>query len=209
MSRLLALPTLLLLAVQSAFAVVGDPPPAVNNCTSTAKFKASLIIVDVSGDGSVGAGACANDVGAETVITCTSKEGAGKNIDIAIEYFDSGGAPINTVGTPAVGNNLFCNVPPGATRSFHTVPPGSTLPGPWGAPGAIPGFIPTVAATTPLAPCTFSTAGCFLHGSARVMSTSKKVHCSATRVDVNGPCAGVGVAPAKELTVIIKKQQGD
>lgn len=215
MSRLLALPTLLvLLAVQSALAVVvGDPPP-LNPCPSAAKFKASLVVLGVSGDGSVGAAPCAgpntaNGVGTETVITCTSKEGAGKNIDVAIEYFDSSGALINTgAATPTVGNNAFCGVAPGATLTFHTVPPGSTLPGAWGA-GGFPGFIPTAAAV-PISPCTFSTTGCFLQGCARVLSTSKKVHCTATGADVAPACLfGGGPAPVKNLTIINKKQQGD
>jgi hypothetical protein len=212
MRRLLGLSiALLLLAVQSASAVVvGDPAP-LNPCPGAAKFKTTLIVLDVSGDGSLGAGACANGVGAETPITCTSKEAAGKNIDVAIQYFDSSGALINTVAAPTVGNNTFCGVTPGGTLSFHTVPPGSTMPGSWGSGGGSPGFIPTGPAPMPISPCTYSTTGCFLHGTARVLSTSKKIECTATRLDLYAPCNGGAPGPlaVKNLTIVNKKQQGD
>lgn len=192
------------------WATLGDPAPA-NPCPSLAKFKASLGVLAVSGDGSPTFSGCANSVVAETAIVCTSKENAGKTVDIAIEYFDPAGNQIS--GPLVVGANTFCAAAPGATFTFHTRPPAAgNMPKPWGgtAPGAVPGFV----STTPVvsnAPCTFGITGCFLHGSARVLATSKKVECTAVRIDMRDLCAATGpVFTTKNLTVIKgPKQQGD
>lgn len=196
------------LCAAPARAGIGDLVPT-NPCPDNSKFKLNQGVLNVNGDGSLGNG-CTNGVIAETAITCTSKEKAGKTMDVAIEYFDAGGATISA-SPLVVSTNVFCDVAAGQTITFHTVPPASDLPLPWGASAAFPGFIPTTA-TTPISPCTFGTTGCFLHGSARVLSTSTKLHCTATFIDIFGPCTGLspGTLATKNLTIIKKaKQQGD
>jgi len=189
------------------WATLGDPPPA-NPCPSLAEFKPSLGVLAVSGDGSPVPN-CDNFVLAETAIMCTSKERAGKPVDIAIEYFDAGGNQIS--GPLVVGTNAFCSAAPGATFTFHTRPPAAgAMPLPWSAPGTVPGFVPTTPVVSN-APCTFGVTGCFLHGSARVLATSKKVECTAVRIDMLELCQfGFGDVATKNLTIIrATKQQGD
>lgn len=189
---------------------IGDDPP-LNPCPEADKFKTNLGILNVTGDGSLGVGPpteCTNWGFAETVIVCTSKEKT-KNIDVAIQYFDNAGNLMS--GTLSVGTNTFCAVPPGETLTFHTVPPGSKLPEPWNSVGGTPGFIPTTA-TVPVAPCSHGTTGCFLQGSARVLSTSNKIQCTATFLDIFGACFVdlPGAVATKNLTIITKsKQKGD
>jgi hypothetical protein len=207
--RAIAVATLIaILGGAPAWAGIGGPIPNNACMPDMDKFKVNLGVLDVNGDGSFGAGMCANIVLAETVITCTSKEKLGKTLDIAIEYFDLSGAML-TASPPVVGNNLFCGIAAGETVTFHTVPPGSDLPTPWGA-GGTPGYIPTSAAPVPIAPCEYSTAGCFLHGSARILATSSKVQCSATHVGLsNVLCGGVvpGSSAVKNLTILKKAVQ--
>ena len=77
------------LAAPAAWATIGDVAPA-NPCPGTAKYKGKgLAVLDVSGDGSVGAG-CGNQVWAETVITCTSKEKVKGNPPAAVTMDDTG-----------------------------------------------------------------------------------------------------------------------
>jgi hypothetical protein len=196
----------LVLAATASWATLGDPVPA-NPCAAPiGRFKSPLAVLDVSGDGSAMPG-CANGAFVETSITCTSKERVGKNVDIAIQYFDSSGATI-TAGL-LVGTNAFCGLAPGTTMTFNTRPPAAgPLPGPWGT-GAT--FIPTTPVAAGGPACPAGTPGCFVHGSARVLATSVRVQCSATRIDLSGPCVGLP-APltSKNLTVIrMPKQKGD
>jgi len=191
-----------------AYAGIGSTVPNNACLPDMDKFKVNLGILNVNGDGSLGTGLCANNVSAETVITCTSKEKLGKTIDIAVEYFDQSGATLSA-SPPSSGNNLVCGVAAGETVTFHTVPPTSDVPGPWGA-GGSPGYVPTTAAPSPGAACTYSTAGCFLHGSARVLATSTKVQCSATQVGLSGIlCGGIvnSSVAIKDLTIIKKAAQ--
>jgi hypothetical protein len=194
------------LGAAPAYAGIGHAIPTNACLPDNDKFKVNLGVLNVSGDGSLGNG-CTNGVGAETVITCTSKEKAGKTLDIAIEYFDAAGNTISA-SPPSSGNNLVCGLAAGETVRFHTVPPVSDLPGPWA--GGSPGYVPTVA-PAPIVTCMFGAAGCFLNGSARVLSTSTKVQCTATKLDIRLVCAGVqGVGAMKDLTIIKKAaQQGD
>jgi hypothetical protein len=193
----------------AAYAGIGHAIPGNACLPDTKKFKVNLGVLNVNGDGSFGAGMCMNGVNAETIITCTSKEKLGKTIDIAVEYFDSSGATISA-SPPTSGSNLVCGVGAGETVKFHTVPPGSGMPGPWGV-GGTPGYVPTSAAPVPIAACSFGTTGCFLNGSARILSTSTKVQCTATKIDINIPCNGApGIGATKNLTIIKKAaQQGD
>jgi hypothetical protein len=198
------------LAAPSARATIGDSAPA-NPCGGAAYKGKGLAILDVSGDGGIGGGCPGNGVWAETAITCTSKEKTGNNIDVAIEYYDSGGNLIS--GALVVGTNAWCGAIPGDTFTFYTDPSGG-LTAPWVAPGGVPAF---PIATTPVVPgagatCLAGTAGCFAHGSARVLSTSTKIQCSATRIDFSGPCsAGLPVPVASKNLTIIKSpaQKGD
>jgi hypothetical protein len=201
--RILTLSALLVaLSTSSAWGGIGDPVP-VNPCNPSAKLKVSLSVLDVNGDGSLVAGpACTNDVHAETAITCTSKEKLGVSADVVIQYFDASGAQI--------GTNSQCGIAPGTTLTFHTVPPGSIMPLPWGSPLAVPGYVLTGPIPSPGASCPMAT-GCFLHGSARILTTSKNVQCTATRIDLVNLCFGVqGPMGLKEWTIIKKvKQLGD
>lgn len=208
MRAILAIAILVATLGVPAYAGIGSPVPNNACLPDMDKFKVNLGILNVNGDGSLGTGMCANGVSAETVITCTSKEKLGKSIDIAVEYFDAGGATLSAT-PPSSGSNLVCGVAAGETVTFHTVPPGSLLPTPWGA-GGSPGYVPTVAATTPGAACTYSTAGCFQHGSARVLATSGKVQCTATEVGLSGVlCTGIvpGSVAIKDLTILKKAAQ--
>lgn len=207
------------LAAPAAWATIGDVAPA-NPCPvpNNGNFKGKgLAILDVTGDGSVGAG-CLNGVWAETVITCTSKEKqkgnppVAVNMDVAIEYYDSGGNLIS--GGLVVGINAWCGAVPGDTFTFYTDPWGGAggLAPPWAGVGEFPGLI----ATNPVAPgvagCAPGTPGCFNHGSARVLSTSTKIQCSATRVDLSSVCTGWAPVPqaSKNLTIIKSPaQKGD
>jgi len=200
----------LVLGATASWATLGDPAPA-NPCpVPNGSYKKALAVLDVSGDGSAIAGGCLNAAFVETSITCTSKEVTGVNIDIAIEYFDSSGATITPLGGPVVGTNAFCGLAPGTTMTFSTRPVAAgPLPVPWGA-GA------TFIATTPVVPggpaCPAGTPGCFAHGSARILATSLRVQCTATRIDLSGPCIAGFPAPlaSKNLTVLrMPGQKGD
>lgn len=185
--------------VAPVWATMSDPFPP-NPCLGAGKLKANLDVLDVSGDGSLPP-PCPNGVFAETAITCTSKEKAAVPVDIAIEYFDASGATIS----PAIPVTA-CALAPGGTVTFATSPAGLPL-SPWA--GAI--FVPTAPVFTGAA-CAPATPGCFLHGSARVLATSKKVQCTATRIDFTSPCIAGGPLPlsVKNLTIINKaKQAGD
>jgi len=231
MTRSLRIANLIVvLAVSSALATIGDPAPD-NPCPSTARFKGKgLAILDVSGDGALGpviapgvfgctgtgGTLLGNFIWAETVITCTSKEKekgtppAPVTMDVAIEYFDAGGNLIS--GSLNVGATAFCGVVPGGTLTFHTDPSGA-MPQ---LATAIPGFV----GTTPVIPgagvgapaqCQVGSTGCFNHGSARILSTSTKIQCSAVRIDFTAACFGLGAPLASKKLTIIKSpaQKGD
>jgi hypothetical protein len=195
------------LGASTAFAGIGGTLPA-NPCPENAKFKTNLGVLNVNGDGSLGAGACGNLARAETAIICTSKEKSGNTIDIAIEYFDFSGATISA-SPLVVNNNLYCGIDAGETLTFHTAPAGNDLPLPWR--GGSPGFVPTTP-VVPLAACAYDDTGCFLGGSARILATSKKIECTAVMIDLSGPCSlsTAGAVASKKLTIINKaKQAGD
>ena len=186
------------LGVAPVWATMSDPFPA-NPCLGAGNFKVNLDVLDVSGDGSLPP-PCPNGAFVETPITCTSKEKAGVPADVAIDYFDASGATISPV-IPVTS----CALPPGGTVTFTTSPAG--LPPPWA--GAI--LVPTAPVFTGV-PCAPGTPGCFLHGSARVLTTSKNVQCTATRIDFTSPCIAGGPLPlaVKNLTIVKKaKQAGD
>ncbi len=178
-----------------SWATLTDPAPA-NPCPSGAALRVNLAILDVSGDG--GLPPPCNGPNVETAITCTVVEKPGVPVDIAIEYFDASGALISPPVPVA-----SCGLLEGGTASFGT----SALPPPFTT-GAI---VPT-GAPAPGPFCAPFTPGCFLHGSARILSTSKKINCTATRIDFAGPCFGGPPMPlsTKDLTILLKgRQTGD
>jgi hypothetical protein len=181
------LTALLLLGAVPSWATLTDPPPA-NPCPAGAKFATNLSILDVSGDG--GLPPPCNGPNVETAITCTVKEKFGAFVDVAIEYFDMSGALIS----PPVPVTI-CGLPEGTTVKFSTAP----LPSPYAA-----GVIVPTAAPVPGIFCAPFTPGCFLHGSARILATSKQIQCTATRIDFAGPCFGGPPMPlsTKDLTIL-------
>lgn len=183
---------LLMLGAAPSWATLGDPPPT-NPCPGGAKLRTNLAILDVSGDGSLPP-PC-NGPNVETAITCTVKEKPGVPVDVAIEYFDASGALIS----PPVPIAL-CGLLEGTSVSFAT----SLLPPPYAAAIAVP-----VAAPAPGPLCAPFTAGCFLHGSARILASSKRIQCTATRIDFAGPCFGGPPMPlsTKDLTILLRSRQ--
>ena len=197
----------LLLIAPAAEATIGDRPPA-NPCPAAAPYKRKFAVLDVSGDGSyMGVAGCPNNVLAETAIVCTVKDVV--PADMAIEYFDASGAGIG--GPLAVGTNAFCTLPPGSTLTFYTTP--SVMPKPWGGVGAVPGAVPVSSGAGSACPVGQGVPGCFRHGSARVLSTTKFLQCTATRLDMKLPCgSSTALTPdaVKPLTIIkVPSQQGD
>ncbi len=188
------LAVLLVLSAVPAWATLTDPAPA-NPCPGSAKLSTNLSILDVTGDG--GLPPPCNGPNAETAITCLVKESGGL-VDVAIEYFDASGALISPPVPVA-----FCGLPEGATATFST----SALPPPYAA-----GTIVATAAPAPGPLCPPFTPGCFLHGSARILATSKRIQCTATRIDFAGPCFGGPPMPlsTKDLTILNRgRQTGD
>jgi hypothetical protein len=175
-------------------ATLTDPAPP-NPCPGGAKLKGIFPVLDVSGDGGIPP-AC-NGTFVETAITCISKESAGKPVDFAIEYFDASGALISPPVPVAA-----CGLATGASVTFTT----RALPPPY-----TPSLIVVTGAPAPGPLCPPFTPGCFLHGSARILATSRRIQCSAARLDFGGRCLGVAPQlPTKDLTILYKgKQIGD
>ncbi|MFQ5667539.1 MAG: hypothetical protein ACE5I7_14100 [Candidatus Binatia bacterium] len=119
----------------------------------------------------------------ETEFSCTSLEKA-KTITIAVEVFPAtGGSPLNIAGLPALEGAL--PVPPGATVTIAT---GTTV------------GIHEDLLIAGLGPASVR------NGSARIVSTSKKIACSAYLVD----CLNTPPNSMTALTVIGKtRQKGD
>jgi hypothetical protein len=194
-------------AASSALAQIGDPAPANPCAVPSGAFKTKLAVLDVTSDGV----AVCGPVLAETAITCVLKEAdsGGVSADVAIEYFDEAGKPMNGGAFLGEGTDFFCAngvfAPSvGDSFTFTLSPP---MPGPWvGVPGLVP-----VPAGSALAPC-LGAPGCALHGYARIWSTSKKLQCTGTRIDTSALCLGAAPGPltTKNLTVIkIPRQKGD
>src|ERR1041385_5986199 len=90
-----------------------------NNPCGATPFHFFFDVTDVNTDGS--ATGCANNVNAEMVITCTSKDVV--NVDLAVELFSPDGSSFTP--TPQAS---ACAIPPGATATFVT---NANVPGPW------------------------------------------------------------------------------
>lgn len=184
-----------------AWSGLGDPVPA-NPCPGAAPLRSKYAVLDVSSDGAV---LCAGNL-VDTQITCTIKDvaPAAASTDLLIQYFDDTGAPMNPVF--AVGVDAFCGVVPGASFTFHLSP----LPAPLVPVGAIPGFA-AIAGTSAF--CGIGFPGCMLHGSARILSSSRKIQCTGARIDMINPCLTAFAVPPmarKNLTVIkLPMQLGD
>ena len=165
MANLLALITLVAgLWASPALAGPVDTPIPLNPCAApNGDLKLQLVANDVATDS--GGAACPNPGSGctETMIVCYNTAATGgDNIDIVVELFDATGALV----TPAVPSVEVCSIQPGASAAFTT----NFLPGQSPYQGTV------VSAGSHLVP----------PGSLRVLSSSKKIACDASLIDVQG-----------------------
>jgi hypothetical protein len=182
MAYLLALITLLAgLWVSPALAGPVDTAIPSNPCAApNGDLKIQFVANDVATDSGGVACPIAGSGCTETMIVCYNTGATGGNpIDIVVELFDATGALV----TPAVPFVSACNIQPGASASFTT----NLFPGQSPYQGTV------VSATSHLVP----------PGSLRVLSSSKKIACDASLIDVQGYVVYGFASPlwSKDITV--------
>ena len=117
-----------------------------------------------------------------TIISCTSTEKSKDQI-VAIEVFEED--PPDVINDITLGNGVVGTVSPGENILIEIA-----------TDGTINGFN---------ADENFSTTDDVVHGSARVLSTSKKLICTAAIVEVDG----IPPDTMMQINMIVKKQKGD
>jgi hypothetical protein len=162
-----------------------DSPIPANTCARQEKLKLLWIASEVHACAGAGPGY------AEMMVVCHSVERTGgDNVDIWVEMFDAGGA--------STGSTHACDVPPGTSATFVTLPPGF-LPEPYvPSPGVEP-FPSPPSVTSP--------------GSLRILATTPSVVCEVSLFDTFGFYLGLPMGPlwSEDLTLtrVKSSEKGD